>query len=138
MENKKSFFQFENFIINKSIFDLKKGLEVKDLSIDFNPSGRLNFEGGKFELNLGVIISDEKDRLNIEVDSMGFFTFENLDKDDLSNFLYINAPAILFPYLRAYISSLTTLSGLKPIILPTLNLSSLKEELAANIEEELF
>ena len=55
------------------------------------------------------------------------------DSDKLSRFLYLNAPAIMFPYLRAYISSLTALSGINPITLPTLNLSGLKSELESNI-----
>ncbi len=46
----------------------------------------------------------------------------------------MNAPAILFPYIRSYISTLSTLSGLSPIVLHTLNLTSLKDELLDNIE----
>jgi preprotein translocase subunit SecB len=38
-----------------------------------------------------------------------------------SNFVKINAPAIAYPFLRAYISNLTLSSGFSPIILPTIN-----------------
>ena len=53
---------------------------------------------------------------------MGIFEFD----EDLTNkqlFFSQNAPAILFPYIRAYISALTALSGIPTITLPTLNLS---------------
>lgn len=130
-----SFFQFESFIIQKSLFELNQANEVGELSVGFKSEGKLDFEKGKFNLDLGIFISDSTETLKIEIDSIGYFNFENLDRDSLSNFLFVNAPAILFPYLRAYISSLTTLSGIRPIILPTLNLTSLREDLESNIEE---
>jgi len=130
-----SFFQFDSFIIQKSVFELNQNLEVGELSVGFKSAGKLDFEKGKFNLELGIFISDSTEALKIEIDSVGFFNFENLDRDSLSNFLFVNAPAILFPYLRAYISSLTTLSGIRPIVLPTLNLTSLREGLESNVEE---
>ena len=53
----------------------------------------------------------------------------------MNQYFYTNAPAILFPYIRAYISTLTNLSGYKPINLPTLNLTSLREDLEKNTSE---
>jgi len=84
---------------------------------------------------LAVFISDSSEGFKVEIESVGFFKFENIEKDNLSSFLYHNAPAILFPYIRAYISSLTTLSGIKPVVLPTLNLSNLKDDLEQSIVE---
>lgn len=134
MENASSF-QFESFIINKSLFELGKNSEISDLSVGFRPSGKLYMENQMFNLELAVSISDSSEGFKVEIESVGFFKFENIEKENLSSFLYYNAPAILFPYLRAYISSLTTLSGIKPIVLPTLNLSNLKDELKQNIQE---
>lgn len=37
------------------------------------------------------------------------------------NFININAPAIAFPYLRAYITNISIQSGYNPIILPSIN-----------------
>lgn len=54
----------------------------------------------------------------------------------LPHYFAVNAPAILFPYIRAYISLLTSLSGVGTVLLPTLNLSSLSKELLNNIKEE--
>jgi preprotein translocase subunit SecB len=130
-----SSFQFDSFIIQKSLFELNQNNEVGELSVGFKSEGKLDFDKGKFNLELGIFISDSTETLKIEIDSIGYFNFKNLDRDSLSNFLYVNAPAILFPYLRAYISSLTTLSGIRPIILPTLNLTSLRDDLESNIEK---
>lgn len=129
MEN--SQFQFKGFKIKKSLIDINNNDDL-DLSIKFNPSGVLDKKESTFILNLGVVIKDS-DKLNIEILSESFFKYSSIDDDKLGVFLYLNAPAIMFPYLRAYISSLTALSGISPITLPTLNLSSLKSELESNI-----
>lgn len=55
--------------------------------------------------------------------------------DNLGMFFYTNAPALLFPYIRAYISTLTNLSGFEPINLPTLNMTQLGKELEQNTSE---
>ena len=133
MEN--STFQFDNFKILRSLFELNENAEVGELSVGFKSEGKLDFDKGKFNLGLGIFISDSAETIKIEIDAIGYFSFENLERESLSNFLFINAPAILFPYLRAYISSLTTLSGIRPIVLPTLNLTSLREDLESNVEE---
>lgn len=127
----KSQFQFDGFKIKKSLIDINNNNDL-DLSIQFNPSGILDKKASTFILNLGVVIKDS-DKLNIEISSESFFNYSNIPDEKLGNFLYLNAPAIMFPYLRAYISSITALSGINPITLPTLNLSSLKNELESNI-----
>nr|AOE10630.1 preprotein translocase subunit SecB [uncultured bacterium] len=126
----KAQFQFEGFKIKKSLIDINKDNNL-DLSIKFRPSGVLNKKDSIFILTLDVVIKDSE-KLNIEISSESFFNFSNIEEERLSKFIYINAPSIMFPYLRAYISSLTALSGISPITLPTLNLSGLRDELKSN------
>jgi preprotein translocase subunit SecB len=93
----------------------------------------VNKRKSHFQLHLGVNISDENKVFDIEIQSVANFDFSSeIESKKLNSFFYVNAPAILFPYIRAYISTLTTLSGLKPLILPTLNLSNLGKELEDN------
>lgn len=130
----KSEFQFDGYLIKKSIISIDADdVGNLDLSISFNPSAVLDKAKSTFKLLLEVAISDIDKKLTINISSEGFFIYKNINEDGLNNFLYLNAPAILFPYIRAYISSLTTLSGISSVILPTLNLSSLKEDLEKNI-----
>lgn len=49
---------------------------------------------------------------------------------------YKNAPAIIFPYVRAYVSSLTVLSGIDAVNIPTMNLTSIAEDLKENTKKE--
>lgn len=69
-------------------------------------------------------VKNESNDLNIVVKAIGIFEFDR-DLPDKHKEIFFNssAPAILFPYIRAYITSLTALSGIQPIILPTINLS---------------
>lgn len=131
MEN--SGFQFKGFLIKKSLITINSSKDL-DLSITFNPSGLLDKKNGTFALSLEIIISEKNNELNIEVSSEGTFSYNDLSDERLNSFLYLNAPAILFPYLRAYITSLTALSGVSPIVLPTLNLSGLKNDLEKNVK----
>lgn len=81
----------------------------------------------EFAVIIKVNISDVIFDLKIE----SFFTFkldEEITEDfKLSDFPKINAPAIAFPYLRAYISNLTLQSGVEPVILPSINFVKLAE-----------
>ncbi len=40
-----------------------------------------------------------------------------------SDFVQLNAPAIAFPYLRSFITTVTTNAGFMPVILPSINIS---------------
>jgi len=63
-----------------------------------------------------------KDFFSISIVGFGFFSFEeNAPEEDLKKaFININAPAIMFPYVRSFITTLTANLGLgfAPILLP--------------------
>lgn len=134
MENSK--FQFKGFSIIRSLIERNEITPSKKISLNFKPKGIINKPKLVFELRLKVKIEDENKSFNIEIDSVANYTFENeLSLDKLNNFFYTNAPALLFPYIRAYISTLTNLSGFEPINLPTLNMTRLGKDLKANTSE---
>ena len=58
-----------------------------------------------------------------------FSTDEDIDDVFMeSNFVKVNAPAIAYPYLRAYIGNLTINSGIKPITLETMNFTTWQKQ----------
>jgi preprotein translocase subunit SecB len=131
MENSK--FQFKEFLINRSFIEKKEGNPSANVSLNFSPKGIVNKTDSCFQLQLCVKIEDSDKIINIEIDAVANFYFDkDLEIQQLNNYFYINAPALLFPYIRAYISTLTNLSGYKPINLPTMNLTSLGKELKDN------
>lgn len=129
---KLSKFQFKGYHISKSIIELRKDSNLDNIKIKFKVSGLVHQDEGLYQLNLAVKVTNEED-LNILIEAIGEFKFESIENiDDISSYFYVNSTAILFPYLRAYISALTNLSGNRSITLPTMNLSDLASELKAN------
>ncbi|MEG1313848.1 MAG: protein-export chaperone SecB [Bacilli bacterium] len=124
MTEKKSQFKFETYKILKSEIEIADFNNVSpNINIEFSKEENQE-EDNQFNLILTCSITDENQSLKVYVKAMGVFEFDShINESILKIFFKTNAPAILFPYVRAYISSLTALSGISPIIIPTLNLS---------------
>ncbi len=130
---KKSSFQFKGYKVTNSLIQIN-GEQSEELTLQFNPKGILNNSSNIFYLELIVLIFDKQKNINIDVTFEGEFFVSERD-ENLKQFLFTNAPAILFPYVRAYISTLTSLSGIPAVLLPTMNLQSLKEKIDQNFTE---
>lgn len=74
-----------------------------------------------------VKIKSKTDDFRLECNAVGrFVTSEDIDDEfKMSHFVKINSPAILYPFVRSYINTITTNSGFSPIILPSVNFSTL-------------
>lgn len=69
----------------------------------------------------------------ISVNCQAEFMFESARTlEDIPDYFYANSIAILFPYVRAFVSTVSLQANIPPIIIPTLNLSPLKDYLKAN------
>lgn len=130
----KSSFKFRKFTILESYFHMTDRNDF-DMNIKIDPHGFLSQKDKTFILEQEIVISDDSGRFKIHIKSSAEFSFDEIPKDEASlSFFIINAPAIVFPYIRSYISTLTTLSGLSTITLPTLNLFDMSEVLKNNIQ----
>lgn len=108
---------------------------------DFNvtPQGLINRSKGSFLLILEVSVKDTEGAYDIRFTSVASFLFKKDEAEGIyiSNYFYLNAPAIVFPYIRSYIAGVTALSGLDAIHLPLMNFPKLiGEELKANTTYE--
>jgi len=130
----KAGFSFNSFKINKSIFDFSHERNKK-LKIMIKPEGRHYLQANLFKLLLYVEVFTKEDDLLIGVEAEAVFAFSDIREDQLMNYFLGNAPAIMFPYIRAYIGTLTIQSGFSPILLPTLNMTNIASDLKANIEK---
>lgn len=135
MEANKSDFKLDGYLIRKSEIRIDEGVDKEEpLNINISPSGIK--EKDKFTLILDLKITNKNDLFNINITAEAYFSFrEDISVDMMGHFFTINAPAIIFPYIRGYISMLTSLSGCGTVMLPTLNLTDLGKELASNIKE---
>lgn len=83
----------------------------------------------EFKITFDIELSDNRSiELKVQYVSV-FSTDEDVNEEFMTGpFAKINAPAIGYPFLRSYISTLTINSGFPPIILPTINFVKLSKE----------
>lgn len=135
LEVQKAAFSFESFKVPKFSFD--EGNHLGDeVKLGFSPSGRYNPKTGVFELTLNFITYDKQnvDRIIFNLTALAFFKFNSpITHEEIPDFFYTNAVAIVFPYVRAFVSTLTLQANTKLLKLSLMNLSNLEEPLKNNI-----
>ena len=124
MAERKAKFRLRSYVINDASIKFDKDNLPSDISVTMKRSG-YKHDSGEYHFSIAVKIEDlvRKFELNVTCHSIFEFDRELID-EELQKYTTVNAPAILFPYIRAYISTLTALSGIAPIILPTINLAA--------------
>lgn len=125
MAEVKSKFQFLGYQITESIIKIAEDIDVSDnINVNFEQTIGVDEGDHKMRLTMTAVVTDANNALDVKVTSNGYFQFDSDIDDNMKEvFFCVNAPAILFPYIRAYITALSSLSGVAPIIIPTLNLS---------------
>ena len=85
-------------------------------------------------LSFRALNDNPNEEVVVQLESVALFQMEESVKsvDDIPNYFYANSIAIVYPYLRAFVSTLTLQSNAKPMVLPTMNLSSLESDLRKN------
>ena len=137
----KALFSLENYFFNKVNIDFDAHI-ADELQIDFNPSGvfRKTESDSQYELKIifSAIDKDSKKQM-VQIECYAIFQFATkIDFTEIPSYFYGNCIAIVFPYIRAFISTITLQANFHPLVLPTMNLSSLAEPLKENTLEELL
>lgn len=131
----KAAFSIEKYIFDKVNIDLSNHIS-KEISLSFDTKGTYIGEKTQYELTFSVTAFNEEKTINspfLFIQCVGTFNFQEVTSfEEIPAFFYRNAIAILFPYLRAYVSVVTSQANIPGIILPTLNLSSLEDGLRKN------
>ena len=108
-----------NLYVAKSDFERKLEIKSKDLDIKINHFIKECDDIKKYEIRLVLTISNNDDSLKLKVEMVGVFV------SDDKNLIKENAISIMFPYIRSYVSTLTTQPDLLPIVLQPINVLSL-------------
>lgn len=135
LEAKKGTFSLINYKIQK--FSLSEPTDENvGLSALFDPKGSYFREKNIYILKFNFSISHgeniKTDFITASIEATFKFDSDVKTGEDIPNYFYANCIAIIFPYLRAFITTLTAVSNIKPLILPLLNLSFLESELKQN------
>lgn len=100
----------------------KKNKNLDNISLGVQVNREINeLEENLFEVLLNIIISDEEEIVFVDITGRAIFSTEQKKSDMLEK----NTLAIMFPYLRSYISIITTQPGMNPIVLPAMNIIAL-------------
>lgn len=131
---------------NKTSFLFK---EIYLLESSFKRKAIVDFQNPKFKNRVNISVEHhvaEGNHLNITV-SLDFSAGTSREKEILAKikmtgvfirgdesvltmeqFAKANGPAIMFPFLREHLASITTKAGINPVLLPAVNFIKLAEE----------
>jgi len=126
----KAAFKLDNYHFTSASLDFNIANDAK-LNISFIPKGAFHSKDSQYELTFEVIIESNVTRTTVvKVSCVALFSFsDKLKIDEIPEYFFPNSLAIVFPYVRAFVSTLTLQANVSPLILPTVNLMGLTEEL---------
>lgn len=125
---------FENYRVLELSYKRKTDIK-KTNTINLKPKilNKINIDNShkRATVRLGVVI-DEEVPFKLKVEIEGTFLYdvkEDPNKIGFKNLLNTNAVAILYPYLRSLVSSLTGMSNeFAQLILPTVNIAQMLKD----------
>ncbi len=129
---RKAAFTLESFKFKKFSFDDFNIVSEEDSLITIDPEGIYSPSTNEFELTIifRAFKGQDESKVSIYVEQAAVFKFvEDTPFDQIPSYFYSNAIAIIFPYLRAFVTNLTVQANDRILVLPTLNLSNLAEPL---------
>lgn len=127
----KSVLQFENYIVKNVCFRYNmeyKRDEAIEIKFDMDVEYHIDIEEGNMQIVLKTYIFNDEEKtkypFSMEIEVVGFFSMSNASDEQIERFKP-NAVAILFPYVRAIVSSYTANANVAPLILPPINVNQL-------------
>lgn len=97
----------------------KKDVSLEGLELGVQVEHSLTkIDEEKYEVVLVTTVSDDEENVYVSVKGRAIFITSQENKDILEK----NTIAIMFPYVRSYISIITTQPGMAPIVLPAMNI----------------
>lgn len=128
MKEIKSELRFINYVVDSVEFKNNPNFEGEETQLEFKPSVEFDIEDNDLLVLLTVDVFSEAEKNNypfeMTVSVVGYFklmTDENVEK------YKANAVAVLFPFVRAIISTYTAAANINPLILPTVNINKMLE-----------
>lgn len=106
--------------------NLKFNLNLSDLTFPDDPKKYIK----SFQLDISARSNVKEEIVHIKVEFHTVFECSEAITQEFLNseFSKVSAPAIGFPYLRAFITTLTSQAGIAPLILPSINFIQFNQE----------
>lgn len=120
--------QFKGFEITKIILDRDPSVKSGNFNVDIQHIGQSQ-EDNKNKIRTVFIItinSEAQPLFNFQVQAIGDFEIIGETDDKIyNNFMNISAPSIVYPYIRAFISTTMLQAGIQPVIIPSINFAAM-------------
>lgn len=142
MSSNRSVLRFDKYIVKSISFQANEECHCMDdqVELDFDFDIRSSIEENKLVIELSSIIFPDAVTQNypfeMEVVLKGFFSIDSADSNVDISFFKTNAVAILFPYLRAIVSSYTANANIAPVILPAMNINEYIRKKYQNVKKQ--
>ena len=124
--------KFNSYVVNNIEFKNNMNFSGGSTKIDFDIDSELEFsDKNNFILGLQVEVFRNAEvnnyPFNFKVEVLGMFEITADSEEEKMKFAEKNAVAILFPYVRALITTFTSATNVQPIILPAINVAKYVE-----------
>lgn len=126
MENLKSSLIFERYVVNRITFKRNENYNLEQkTNIQFSIAKNVKKIENRMEITLNTKVFENAEKNNypfeMEVEITGYFAIENENNINFEP----NAIAILYPYIRAIVSTYTANANVNSLILPPINVNNL-------------
>ena len=114
----------KNIMITEGTFKRSED-SLEDVELQVNVSHNVNqISDREYKIILELSVADPQGKLSVFVKGMAIFETEQKTRTLIER----NTLAIMFPYFRSYVSTLTTQPGMMPIVLPAMNIIAMLAE----------
>lgn len=117
-------------------FNTKLSIQIiKEITQDLHPKDEILNDKDELSHNVKLIttISSENKEIYVSVTCSAIFSIPNkldLSKNTITQLIEKNSIAIMFPYVRSYITLITSVPNMNPIIIPPININKVLDEQA--------
>ena len=127
---KNAAFSLTSYRFPKASIDLTNlKSEANSFAMNIIPSGKLNMSSRLFDLRFiftANLNDSESPAIYVECEARFVFA-DDVNFEEIPEYFYPNSIAIIFPYVRAFVSTLSLQANYNPpVIIPTMNLSDLR------------
>lgn len=129
--------KFTNYIVKNVKFEANTNSNYKNnWKMNFNIQSKLKVNDKKNQMQINLFLNIFKEiedaPFYMEIEIIGFF--ELMGDDDITKY-EANAIAIMYPYLRAIVSTYTASANVAPVIIPAINVNAMLKQQKENNEE---
>ncbi len=117
----------------KAVDDMPE-VEEKEIEVEVNLKVDIWYWQGldqNYGVNFDINVNDKSQFVEIAVEALGLFKTEHPMDEEFkkSDWVKLNSPAIAFPFLRSFISTVSINAGCSALILPSYNFISMAQEI---------